>query len=96
MLFHRSDDCLEATPTQSKVLGLYYYFLVGPAQPAFVVRWVLFLWSLYRYKRRVGRGGGNSDEVVQLGLRGDGIGMQSSGTRLFLQPGVSSLAGALL
>lgn len=65
-VFHRRDECLEATPTQTKVLGLYNYFLMGSAQSTFVVRWVLFWWSLYRYKKR---GGGNSPEVAQLALR---------------------------
>lgn len=31
VLFHRSDECLEVTSTQTKVLGFYNYFLMGPA-----------------------------------------------------------------
>lgn len=38
VLFHRSDECLEATSTQTKVLVFCSYFLMGHAQPIFVVK----------------------------------------------------------
>lgn len=34
---------LEGTTTQTKVLGLCNYFLMGSAQPTFVIRWVFVI-----------------------------------------------------